>query len=791
MARSITFLIAGDVDTEITITELDDGTLRFDLTALDTGLTGDLRALFFDLTGVDVSGLSTSGVDVTDTAYEEGSVDTLGGDANIKGSVSNSLGDFDVGIEFGTSGMSSDDINSTSFILAHNSVNLTLDMIDLSDFGIRYTSVGEEDGSRTGSAKIGDQANGVADNDILTVNENEMASVDILANDTNGGTSVVTGAVDDGGGQFTSTATGFERTIIVNGLELGVMTISSAGIASFDANGADVDSLAEGEQIGFSVTYTTTAADGSLASADVSVAVTGADDTPESFGVVVAGQDAGDSGVGQAVNFSGDVNGDGIGDFLIGAPGGDPFGASNSGEVYVIFGNNELGTVIDPGTLDGTNGFIVNGIVGGGNAGFFVSGAGDVNGDGIDDIMIGAELGGASYVIFGKDTAATGGFNASFDLSILDGNNGFTMTGGSRPTRVSNAGDVNGDGIGDMLVGDWTASRGYVVFGRDTDTEGDFATSIDLHSLDGTDGFIFQGTGASGAVVEGAGDINGDGIDDILVNAPLATTSGGSNSGEIFVVYGKDTAIEGDFAANLNYTNLNGSNGFAIPGLASGDRLALAGSAGDVNGDGIDDLVLGAFQSDVNGTDSGQVYIVFGQDTATSGDFPANFDLSTLDGTNGFTMDGIDANDWAGLRVSAAGDQNGDGIDDFVFAATQAESSAGEVYIVFGRDTAADGDFAANFDLSTLDGTNGFILHGIDSVDLAGRALDATGDVNGDGINDFLIHAPNADPNGATNAGETYVVFGGSTNLQAFDASDGTSDGSIELELISGDTFMF
>lgn len=264
MARSITFLIAGDVDTEVTITELDDGTLRFDLTVLETGLIGDLRALFFDLNGVNVSGLSTSGVDVTDTAYEEGSVDTMGADANIKGSVSNALGDFDVGIEFGTSGISNDDINSTSFTLDHDSLDLTLDMIDLADFGIRYTSVGEEDGSRTGSVKIGDQANGVADNDVLAVNENEMASVNILANDTNGGTNVVTGAVNGGGGEFTPIASGFERAIIVNGLELGVMTISSSGIASFDANGADVDSLAEGEQIGFSVTYTTTAADGSL-----------------------------------------------------------------------------------------------------------------------------------------------------------------------------------------------------------------------------------------------------------------------------------------------------------------------------------------------------------------------------------------------------------------------------------------------------------------------------------------------------------------------------------------------
>ncbi|RMF36741.1 MAG: hypothetical protein D6754_10830, partial [Alphaproteobacteria bacterium] len=215
--------------------------------------------------------------------------------------------------------------------------------------------------------------------------------------------------------------------------------------------------------------------------------------------------------------------------------------------------------------------------------------------------------------------------------------------------------------------------------------------------------------------------------------------------------------------------------------------LVFAGSAGDVNNDGIDDLVLGAYLSDVNGTDSGQAYVLFGRDTATAGDFPASFDLSTLDGTNGFTMDGVDANDWAGLRVSTAGDQNGDGVDDFVFAASEADASAGEVYLVFGRDTAVDGDFAANLDLSTLDGTNGYVIRGVDSVDRAGRALDASGDVNGDGINDIIINAPGGDPYGAVNAGETYVVYGGVSSLAAFDAADGLADGIIDLALIGGD----
>ena len=112
MTRSMSFVIQGDVNTLVQVTENDDGTLTFTMSIIGGGDVGDLRALFFDVNDtVDTSSLQfVSGVDVTDTAVAEGSIDTLGQDANIKGSVSNELGDFDVGIEFGTSGMAQDDI---------------------------------------------------------------------------------------------------------------------------------------------------------------------------------------------------------------------------------------------------------------------------------------------------------------------------------------------------------------------------------------------------------------------------------------------------------------------------------------------------------------------------------------------------------------------------------------------------------------------------------------------------------------------------------------------------------
>jgi hypothetical protein len=135
------------------------------------------------------------------------------------------------------------------------------------------------------------------------------------------------------------------------------------------------------------------------------------------------------------------------------------------------------------------------------------------------------------------------------------------------------------------------------------------------------------------------------------------------------------------------------------------------------------------------------------------------FDLATLDGSNGFRLDGIDANDYAGDSVSTAGDINGDGYADILVGAHYADpggdSAAGETYVVFGSGSG----FAASLDLSALDGNNGFRLDGIDENDHSGGSVSTAGDVNGDGYADIMVGAYYA--HGGTGlAGETYVVFG-------------------------------
>ncbi len=432
---------------------------------------------------------------------------------------------------------------------------------------------------------------------------------------------------------------------------------------------------------------------------------------------------------------------------------------------------------INLGSLDGANGFRMDGVESG-RLGSSVSNAGDVNGDGFDDVIIGVPYdspngleSGSSYVVFGKTT----GFNATLSLSTLDGSNGFRLDGmvefNKLGSSVSNAGDMNGDGLDDIIIGAPFANNerftslgtgsSYIVFGRDSG----FDAAVNLSNLDGNNGFRVDGIGEFdmiGLSVSNAGDVNGDGFDDVIIGGPnIDPHDTLYDGGASYVVFGKSSG----FDAVMDGSKLDGSNGFLINGMSELDHAGgIVSSAGDINNDGFDDLLVNVGNS---------LCVVFGKDS----DFDAAFDLSSLDGTNGFIIEG-----GGGIYLAdnvSAGDINGDGFDDVIVGAESNNgSSLGSCNVIFGR---ASG-FEAALDLSSLNGINGFRIIGENVGDFFGTSVSSAGDVNGDGFEDVIVGASNADPSG-DKSGVSYVVFGKASGFEAtMNISDLASEAGFRLD---------
>jgi Dockerin type I domain/RTX calcium-binding nonapeptide repeat (4 copies)/FG-GAP repeat len=487
---------------------------------------------------------------------------------------------------------------------------------------------------------------------------------------------------------------------------------------------------------------------------------------------------------GWSVSNTGDVNGDGFDDLLIGARAGGEKGNPGParGESYLVFGKADWTT--SP-TIDlanhGTNAVTFIGAHALGESGSSVSGAGDINGDGFNDLVIHSPRidrpTSESYVIFGK---ANWDSTPTINLANL-GTSGVTLVGGNSgydtSRTVSNAGDVNGDGFGDLIVGavvvrtpgnPGSISGGSIlIFGK---SDWSSTPTVDLDNL-GAEGTKILGAtvgNSEGAAVSSAGDFNGDGFDDLVIGAWGAN----NQNGESYIVFGKQDWIA---TPTIDLANL-GSEGIVLIGetvatIIGGRRFGFSVSgAEDVNGDGFDDVIIGDTGYSPVSVHRGKSYLVFGKSNwnATPRLEMANLGLAgvaIISGRRGIM----------GYSVSGAGDFNADGFGDLLVG----EFGQGATILYGKSDWSAtptvDIENAGTAEVSRFSGA---------SSNYTGRSVSGGGDYNGDGFDDLIIGAYKADSADQTkpDVGASYVIFGGNsfTNSVA-EANLGTSANDLLL----------
>ncbi len=415
---------------------------------------------------------------------------------------------------------------------------------------------------------------------------------------------------------------------------------------------------------------------------------------------------------GWSVAGAGDLNRDGYGDFVVAAP-YDDTGVSNGGTTYIYYGplvRNKLGGVSPGAQLVGENSSD--------NSGYAVAGAGDYDADGFDDLIIGApgsDLGGSSsgtvYLVRGPVSSIT-----NLDRAHAH----FTGTSGYQAgMAVDGAGDLNGDGFADLVVGAPEASadagRAWLISGGSESGPLEEATATFTPEGD------IDRAGQSVAVV---GDTDGDGFDDLLIGAPNMS-EGNDYAGAAYLFRGPVTGTY----------NLGDADAWRVGTGPDEYAAQTVAGIGDFNEDGYADVAVAA---PLGNSENGVIYLLFGpvpylEDNLNTADVKVN-------GTGAANC---------GNSVAGGGDVNGDGSPDLIIGGTAHADDRGAIFTVPGPVA-----------LGSVNLGDHSRYGGDEPSDFAGRSADFVGDVNGDGFDEILVGAY-GDDEAASSAGAAYLINGG------------------------------
>lgn len=459
-------------------------------------------------------------------------------------------------------------------------------------------------------------------------------------------------------------------------------------------------------------------------------------------------------GLGSSVASLGDLDGDGVTDLVVGASADENVDPSE-GAVYVLLMNADQTVKAQVKITDNSGGFADGTLDAGDLFGSSVAALGDIDGDGVNDIAVGAagdengaESQGAIYVLLmNSDGTVKDQRKFSDDLGGLPAG---TLDGGDRfGSGLTSVGDLDGDGIEDLVVGasgdehtDGGEGAAYVLL---MNPDGSIKQAVKVS--DGIGGFatgVLESDDAFGSSTAALGDLDGDGIVDLAVGAP-GDENGDAEEGAVYVLL-----MNSDGTVRSRVKISDNLGGLAAGTLDAADRFGTSvASLGDLDGDGVTDLAVGAV-NDGNLVSGGAVYVLF-----MNSDGTVKGQAKIADGLGGLMTTTLEAGDAFGSAVAALGDLDGDGVVDLAVGASgdeNGDANEGAAYVLF-----LNPDGTVKSEVKISDGLVGFGGSTLQADDAFGSALAAIDDLDGDGVIELAVGAP-GDDFAASDAGAVHIL---------------------------------